>query len=184
MDRCDVISWIFVGSRRNSLLSVNWYDCSFVEPENVRDNAVCREIETCSRQGKMLSIVYWSIGQTALWYMCNKGVKYVETSSNTSTQVRNMQCIVSSFINGNLFTFFSFYTIISHSFSKSGFRTRTSGAHPILKLTMFFLLYNFDCITDIHFKSQHAMGIACILFSTLTTNTWGMYEGVSEQPKT
>ena len=136
MDRCYVISWIFVGCRRNSLLSVNLYDCSFVEPENVRDKAGCREIETCSRQGKMLSIVYWSIGPTALWYMCTIGVKYVETCSNTSTQVRNMQCIVSSFINGNLFTFFSFYTIISHSFSKSGSRTGTLGAHPILKLSI------------------------------------------------
>ena len=43
---------IFVGCRRNSLLSVNWYD-SIVEPESVRDGAGCREIETCSRQGKM-----------------------------------------------------------------------------------------------------------------------------------
>ena len=137
MDRCDVISWIFVGCRRNSLR----YDCSFAEPENVRDNAGCREIETCSRQGKMVSIVFWSIGPRTLWYMCNKGVKYVETSSYTSTQVRNMQGIVSSFIKGNLFIIFSFYTITSHSFSKSRYRTGTPGARPILKLSMFLFFF-------------------------------------------
>ena len=180
MDRCYVISWIFVGCRRNSLLSVNLYDCSFVEPENVRDNAGCREIETCSRQGKMLSIVYWSIGPTALWYMCNKGVKYVETSSNASTQEFETCRVSSALSSMETSSQSSHYTPSLHTLLANA---DPGPAHRMQTQFWNFLcfFFNFDCITGINFKSQHALAIACILFSTLNTNTEGMCERASEQ---